>query len=160
MITDTAPQLRHVEMAWRGYDKIAVANSQPKPALRWYQEEYRSTCGTGCCYAGHLALAAGSHWLVKIHNNQMTIDGTPVTKTDRRCVEHSIHQYMLATEDDPLPLIRLVRGKRVIHVRHQAAHLIGLNPYADNHDDGGLFAPGNSREDLARLITEQIGPRP
>ncbi|MEU8249106.1 hypothetical protein [Nonomuraea sp. NPDC048916] len=125
------------------------------------EPEYRSPWGTGCCYAGHLALAAGSQWLVDIQGDWMSIDGTPVTATDHESVPFSLWQYMLATVDDPQRRVFQVRGKPVIHVAHRAAHLIGLNPDGEHDsDDDGLFAPGNTREDLERLITEQVGPRP
>ncbi|TXK41487.1 hypothetical protein [Nonomuraea sp. C10] len=160
MTTDFVPQLRHRQAAWQGFDRITEVQASPDPDVRWWQTDYRSRCGTGCCYAGQVALAAGGQWLVHIRDRQMSIDGTPVTKAGSWSVPYSIWQYMLATDNDPAHLVRHVRGKRVIHVSHRAAHLIGIDPDAEHHDDGGLFESDNTREDLEKLITKQVGPRP
>lgn len=160
MTIDTAQHLRHRQAAWCGLDRIIGITAIASPSVCWWQSEYRSRCRTGCCYAGHVALAAGGLWLVDIRDRQLLIDGTRVTEDDCRSVPYSIWQYMLAIADDPRHLVREVRGKPVIHVSHRAAHLIGLDPEAEHHDDGGLFAPDNSCLDLEGLITQQVGPRP
>lgn len=131
MTTDSLQHLRHREAAWLGLDRIIDIETSPNPDVRWWQSEYRSKCGTGCCFAGQIALAAGGRWLVHIRDRRMLIDGTPVTMDDYRSVPYSVWQYLLATDDDPQHLVRKVRGKRVIHVSHRAAHLIGLDPEAD-----------------------------
>ncbi|MDA0636634.1 hypothetical protein ACQEUU_33990 [Nonomuraea sp. CA-218870] len=160
MTTDSAQRLRHRQAAWRGFDRITAIKTRPDSGERWWQFHYRSRCGTGCCYAGHVALAAGGKWLVHIRDHRMLIDDTPVTEADLPAVPYSLWQYMLATDDDPVHLVREVRGKRVIHVSHRAAHLIGLDPEAEHHDEGGLFESDNTRGDLERLIAQQVGPRP
>lgn len=90
----------------------------------------------------------------------MFIDGLPVTESEKAALDEFIWEYMIATNDDPADLIEHVRGKAVIHVRHRAAHVLGLPLDKDHTDDGGLFCASNRRTDLELLTSEQIGPLP
>ncbi|SEU46810.1 hypothetical protein [Nonomuraea wenchangensis] len=158
-ITDPADV--HAQRAWRGFDRITAADeigyeSSTVAAPGWLQSEFRTRCGTGCCYAGHVALDNGGVWVVEITpNGEMVIDGTPVTKHDDQELPWALWEYMLAEPDDPESAIETVRGKRVVHVSTRAERLLGL-PLGLAHC---FFASGNGRFTLERLITDRFGPR-
>jgi hypothetical protein len=151
----------HLERAWRAFD-LAADEERDGPA--WEQGSYRTWCGTGCCYAGLLAVAENRPWLTE-HAPDIdgpTIDGVPVTWTEYDHLRYGAvpHEYLIAAPDDPEKYIEEMRGKRIIHVRHAAAYLLGLDPDGYHALEDGLFAEDNDIDDLERLITEQIGPRP
>ncbi|WP_188194858.1 hypothetical protein [Nonomuraea sp. SYSU D8015] len=144
----------YAERAWRAFDRITLADEIGTDPY-WDQAVFRSDCGTGCCYAGHLALDNGGAWLVNIRDNgDMFIDGTLVSDDDPG-LEFAIWEYMLAEPDDPEDAIEETHGKQVVHVSYRAERLIGLANVS--HD---LFYSNNTRADLERLITRYIGPRP
>jgi hypothetical protein len=143
----------HAERAWRGFDRITLADQTPSPALGWDQSDFRTECGTGCCLAGHVALDNGGVWLVEIRKDGMFIDGAPISGDHDLAM--NIWQYMLAEPDDPESAVEETHGKRVIHVSYRAERLLGL--FGVSHD---LFYSYNTRAGLERLITEHIGPRP
>ncbi|MEV4083029.1 hypothetical protein AB0J43_22450 [Nonomuraea fuscirosea] len=149
-----------IERAWRGFDLITAADlvgyeNSTVAEPGWLQAEYRTRCGTGCCYAGHVAMDNGGLWLVQIGpGGEMLIDDTLVTDEDDEELRWSLWEYMLATPDDPEQDVEAVRGKKVIHVSARARRLLGRNGV------NSLFSSGNTLPRLERLITEHFGPRP
>ncbi|MEU7855137.1 hypothetical protein [Nonomuraea sp. NPDC049141] len=140
------------QRAWRAYD---LAADEERDGPEWDQAYYRHRCGTACCYAGLLVMSNDRPWLLDYNDAGLPIiDGTPVSD------DHVYDEYLVAAPGDPEHAITEQHGKQVIHVKYVAAMLIGLDPYGFHADDGGLFAPQNTLDDLKWLITKQIGPRP
>ncbi|MEV0236817.1 hypothetical protein [Nonomuraea sp. NPDC050786] len=152
------------DRAWSAFD---LAADEDREGLVWEQGTFRSRCGTGCCYAGLLAIAENRRWLIDLDGaGRMLIDGTSLRLEEHAHLRwaHFPHEYMIAEPGDPEAFVEQVRGKRVIHVQYAAAALLGLDldpaSVSELTDDGGLFAGGNDLEDLERLITNRFGPRP
>ncbi|MGR6924587.1 hypothetical protein ACU635_60940 [[Actinomadura] parvosata] len=148
---------RGAALAWHAFDLITAPDCTTWDQTTWRSHERR---GTAYCYGSHLALAAGGCWLVRIDTErQQWIDDQPVTATDSTHLNGSIEQYLIAEAGDPAHLLETARGKKVIHVRFRAAHLIGLDP-EEPHEYGGLFDPRLTTAALADLLERRIGPRP
>ncbi|TMR90506.1 hypothetical protein [Nonomuraea basaltis] len=149
-------QVLYRERAWRAFDRITAADEAPSAtAPCWRQAEFRTQCGTGCCYAGHVALGNGGQWLVDIRGDDMFIDGMAINPDVDEELSWAVWEYMLAEPDDPEDAIEEAYGKRVVHVSNRAERLLG-SPRRCHY----LFFNGsNSRARLERLITEHIGPR-
>ncbi|TYB71140.1 hypothetical protein FXF51_01520 [Nonomuraea sp. PA05] len=140
--------------AWRAFDLITAADETRQPELAWDQHSYRTECGTGCCYAGHLAIDNGGVWLITITPDAMLIDGTPIDPTALD-TDHDPWQYLIAEPADPEHAIEETHGKRVIHVSARADRLLGLSSAEHILYDGS-----NTRPKLEELITRRFGPRP
>ncbi|MEU7855139.1 hypothetical protein [Nonomuraea sp. NPDC049141] len=154
MTTSTTPPDLYRERAWRAFDRITAADEAPDPALGWDQAAFRTECGTGCCYAGHLALDNDGTWLVTIRPEGMFIDGKPIDPNADEDTDYSVWEYLVAEDDDPESAIEEAFGKRVIHVGYRAERLLGLLDVT--HE---LFAGLNTRPFLEELINRRFGPR-